>query len=373
MIPQKILIVEDEQDIRQLLNFNLTKNNYDVIEAKSGDEALVLLADQSFDLIILDIMMPGANGFEVMEAYKQMGGDSKIPVIFISALSSSDAITKGLENGAVDYITKPFSIKELLARIKLHLQLKAAYNEIRKSEEELRRTIAVKDKFFSIISHDLRGPTAALQGFAELLSANYDSLAEAKKKTCIKTMLDTSSHLSDLLENLLTWAQSQTNRLERHPRPINLNEISQRVVNLLKRNAENKGINLDLEINPQTEVFVDGNMLEVILRNLLANAIKYTDQGGRIRLFSQALTGYEQITVADSGVGMAQEDIAKLFRLDVHHSMPGTNKEKGTGLGLILCKEFVEKNNGSLFVQSQKGVGSQFTFTLPQTIIPATA
>lgn len=358
MTNRRILVVEDEEDILELLTFSLRRQAHTVVGAASGEEAIALLGRQTFDLVLLDIMLPGKNGFEILD-YLRTETASDTPVILLSALSNTTTVTKGLAKGAVDYVTKPFSVNELLARIKLHLELKTV-------RDQLREAVATKEKFFRIIAHDLRGPTAAVHGYAKLLDKGYDTFDEAKRKQCITTMEETLGHVFNLLENLLAWSQAHCGNIKLHPQAVHVPEAAARETKILSPKAVDKNIHLCLAgLAPRCTVIADPTMLGVVLRNLIANAIKFTPIGGKVWLTSTSCAEGERIVVADSGVGMEQTDIDRLFRLDIHHSTRGTADEKGTGLGLILCKEFIEKNHGTLKVRSTPGQGSAFIFTLP--------
>jgi len=366
MATYRILVVEDEEDIHELLLFTMRRDKHKVVGAKSGEDAIAILDRETFDLIILDIMLPQKNGFEVLDFLHTVAPAANTPVILLSALANSETIVKGLSGGAVDYITKPFSVSELSARVKLHLQLKAANDSLRKSEEKLRRSLAAKEKFFRIIAHDLRGPISALHGYAKLLTNRHHEWPREKQERCLLTLEETSANVSALLENLLQWAQSQADSLVMQPDILDLQSLCDDAAAPLRGIAANKKILLAMTIPPQETVYADRQAVTTVLRNLFANAIKYTPAGGTIRVTARVDRDRQEITVTDPGVGIAEEDIDKLFRIDVHHSTPGTGNEKGTGLGLILCREFVEKNHGEISVRSSPGKGSAFIFTLPR-------
>lgn len=176
------------------------------------------------------------------------------------------------------------------------------------------------------------------------------------------------------MQNLLEWSRAQTNRIDWKPKPISLREIVGNTITLLNGQAERKNITLETSIGYKTTVFSDEKMLQTVIRNLLSNAIKFTDEGGSIQITAREIDADSttkqnnplvEISVIDNGIGISEEDISKLFRIDVHHTTIGTSKEKGTGLGLVLCKEFVEKNGGNIKVSSRIGEGSIFSFTLP--------
>ncbi len=366
MPEKRILVVEDEEDILELLTFSLQRHAHTVVGATSGEEAVTILGRETFDLVLLDIMLPGKNGFEILHFLKTSTRAPDTPVIFISALSNPSSVVKGLADGAVDYLTKPFNVNELLARVKLHLELK----DLR---EELRQEVATREKFFRIIAHDLRGPTAAIHGYAKLLAKDYESYDRGKRQECLATMAATSHKVVELLEDLLAWARVHTGDLLPAPEPFRLATEVARVVALFASQAATKTVSLLLrDIAPNSLVHADRAMVRTVLRNLVGNAIKFTPAGGRVEVAVRTEEEVVRISVADTGVGIAPEDMAKLFRIDCHHSTPGTAREKGTGLGLILCREFAEKNQGRISMRSTPGRGSEFTFTLPRATSLAT-
>lgn len=231
--------------------------------------------------------------------------------------------------------------------------------------DELRETNATKDKFFSIIAHDLKNPFNAIELTSELLHQNFDLLDEEKRKKFISNIYENSVRISALLADLLTWARSQQGRIPFNPEMLDVNAIVQTTVFLQKGPAEKKQINLVNQIPENTNAFADSNMVTTVIRNLVSNAIKFTPDGGVITISAVDLgNDLTEVSVRDTGVGIKEEDKAKLFKLENQHTTLGTNQEKGTGLGLIMCREFVEKNGGTIDVDSVEGQGSRFHFTL---------
>lgn len=237
--------------------------------------------------------------------------------------------------------------------------------ELRQSEQQLRELNSTKDKFFSIIAHDLKNPIGAFKNVLELLYESYDDFSREELIEFIEPLKDSAKQLFNLLENLLLWSRAQTGRIEKKPETFNLNYLINQNINLLKLQAENKNIALTYEGNDQIEVFADMNMITTVIRNLINNAIKFTPNGGKITITTIQQNDFAIVCIADTGIGMSMEVQEKLFRIDVHHTSLGTNEEKGTGLGLIICKEFVEANGGKIWVESKESKGSQFYFSIP--------
>jgi len=375
----RVLIVDDNRQIRRMLRRHLMKKEYDISEAENGIMALAEVEKALPDLILLDVMMPGMDGFEVCKRLKQNPASSDIPVIFLTAKSEDDDVIAGLELGAVDYVTKPFSHKELMTRVNTHLELKAAKDTILLQREELKRANeklkqsnaalkqanAAKDKFFSIISHDLGNLFNVLIGFSSILTKQTDMLSVEKKENFIKTILQSSQKGYSLLKNLLEWSRAQTGRITSKPTKLTLKTLVADNLELSSSNAKAKNITLVSSISDTTTVFADKNMLDTVIRNLVSNAIKFTPVNGKVEILSEEKDSKVEISISDTGIGISPQDIEKLFRVDVSHTTIGTGEEKGTGLGLILCKEFVEKNGGRIWVESELGKGSQFYIRLP--------
>jgi signal transduction histidine kinase len=224
---------------------------------------------------------------------------------------------------------------------------------------------ATKDKFFSIIAHDLRGPFANFRVVTDLLTSSYDELEETEKKEFLELIKDSANNLYSLLENLLDWSRSQRGTMPFNPNEFDFSLIAKNTVNFLKLSADNKNIELINNITDDTYITADVNMITTVIRNLVSNAIKFTANGGQININSTITEKDSIFSVQDNGIGLSKETINKLFRIDTQVTTIGTNDEKGTGLGLILCKEFVEKHGGKIWVESEVGKGSTFYFSLP--------
>lgn len=234
--------------------------------------------------------------------------------------------------------------------------------EITTQRDEQEKINIFKDKLFSIISHDLRSPIASLGSSLFLFKSNI--LTEIERNELIDRLDNSYQNTSYLLDNLLNWTRMQMQGLKINPIYVNLTDLVEEIFNLLKPQAENKNISLRCVITPEVKVFADIEMVKIIIRNLIHNAIKYTPPQGSILVTSFLTTGYVIIAISDSGSGMTAEEKVKLFSAN-HFSKHGTANEKGSGLGLLLCKDFVEKNNGTIWVESIKNEGSTFSFTLP--------
>lgn len=353
-----IFIAEDIPKNLQVLCNILRKESYRISAAGNGRQALEMIPEVRPDLILLDIMMPEMNGFEVCEELQKDPKTREIPIIFLTAKAETTDIVRGLKAGAVDYITKPFNGAELLARVRTHLELKFA-------REELKALIATRDKFFSIIAHDLRNPLQFLVLSSDLLHNDYESLDEESRKDYIRKFYNGTNRISDLLENLLDWSRSQRGLIVCKPEKMDIRGMAEENIDLLKTHSRNKNIRVVSRVAPGIFAFADKNMIRTVLRNLLSNAVKFTNTGGEIIIDASKKGDFVEIIVSDNGVGMNPETVSGLYKIDGNKGSIGTAQERGSGLGLILCKEFTEKNNGTIDVVSEPGKGSTFTITLP--------
>jgi len=236
---------------------------------------------------------------------------------------------------------------------------------IEKQREELELLNATKDKFFSIIAHDLKNPFASLIGASDYLVNSSDELSPEQLKNFLAIINNSARKGYRLLENLLDWSRTQTGTIAWKPQEVDLWNLVNEVVNLLTGSAENKNICLEANVDENLTALVDPNMINTVVRNLVSNAIKFTPTGGKIIVSANQTDETIEVSVSDNGIGIKADKIGKLFRIDEQVVQNGTENETGTGLGLILCKEFVEQHKGEIFVKSKVDQGSTFTFTLP--------
>ena len=236
--------------------------------------------------------------------------------------------------------------------------------ELIKQKESLQELNLMKDKFFSIIAHDLKSPFQALLGFAELLKSDFNILDDERKFEYTNYIAQSANNIFNLLTNLLTWSRAQTSKDTFEPKNIPLSDTIDKVLSLLKNNYQNKSIIVKNLVPPSLYIFADKNMVETIFRNLVSNAIKFTQVKGNVIIDASLQGPMCQISINDSGIGMTEDDVKNLFAIDKTISRAGTSGESGTGLGLVICKEFIEKNGGKIWVESNLGYGSTFYFTL---------
>ncbi|MEI7526025.1 MAG: PAS domain-containing sensor histidine kinase [Mariniphaga sp.] len=238
--------------------------------------------------------------------------------------------------------------------------------EIKDNELKLIELNATKDKFFSIIAHDLRSPFNSVIGFSEHLLELIEKKEYENIELYANIILQSSNRAMDLLTNLFEWSQSQSGRMELHPEDFPMIPLIKEQIVLYKDIAEQKSITITNSLTPDIRVNADKAMIKSLLRNLISNAIKFTPSGGKIAILAVEKQNEIIVSVSDNGIGISKAGINNLFSIGHSYSTPGTNKEKGTGLGLILCQEYIKKNNGKIWVESEPGKGTTFYFSIPQ-------
>lgn len=368
----KILIVDDVLSNILLLKVLLSNQQYQISTAMGGLEALEKIKENKPDLILLDVMMPDLDGYEVTRTIRAMPAPyNEIAIIFLTALNSTTDVVTGFQAGGNDFVTKPFSKEELLIRVNHQISMEAAKRIIVRQTEELRGMIMARDKMYSVIAHDLRSPLGSIKMMLNMLlvSMNPECMGDElyeMLKMANKSTEDTFA----LLDNLLKWTKSQVGRLKVVFQPSDMVELTKSVLEIFEKMAELKQVALMLEAPESSECYADRDMIKSVLRNLLSNALKFSNPDGTITVKIEDGVGeYEGmvvVSVADTGCGIKEEDQGKLLKIDTHYSTFGTSKEEGSGLGLLLCQDFVLKNGGRLWFTSREGEGTTFFFSIPK-------
>lgn len=235
---------------------------------------------------------------------------------------------------------------------------------IEDQKNKLEQLIQTKDRFLSIIAHDLKNPFNSLLGFADLTYNDFDKISDNEKKSYLNVIRQSAQHIYSLLENLLTWSRTQSGRIDFNPEPVNLTEAIENAVELVRGSADNKQIALFSDFTKDIIVKADKNMIDTILRNLLTNSIKFTPSGGSVSISCKNSNKKAKVSVTDTGIGMSEDELSRLFKVDGNLKNAGTNSEIGTGLGLILCQEFMNLHKTKIIAESSTGKGSTFSFTL---------
>lgn len=243
---------------------------------------------------------------------------------------------------------------------------KIAEQNIIESTDKLREANTAKDKFFAIVAHDLKNTLQALLIGSHLLTVYFNKKSYSKLSANITEINETVQNMSDLLENLLQWSKSQTGKIFYNPEILKISDIVDENINHVAVQAAKKDISIISDSHTKFYTYSDKFLFQAVLNSLLNNAIKFSNRGGNINISVLSIPGFFQINVTDNGIGIVDEDLKRLFKIDADLTRPGTENEEGAGIGLILCKEFVEKNGGTIFAKSQPGKGSVFSFTVPK-------
>ena len=362
----KILIVDDVMSNVLLLKVLLTNEKFAIATESNGRQALEQVEKENPDLVLLDVMMPDMSGFEVAQHLKSNPNTADIPIIFLTALNSTADIVKGFQGGANDFISKPFNKEELIIRVTHQISLVAAKRLILSKTEELQRTIAGRDKLYSVIAHDLRSPMGSIKMVLNMLILNLPSEKIGAEMYELLTMANqTTEDVFSLLDNLLKWTKSQIGKLNVVYQDVDLVEVTDGVIEIFSMVASLKKIRIR-EMKPEKMmVNADIDMLKTVVRNLLSNAIKFSKENSEVLVKMAEVDGMAVVSVQDYGCGISEEGQKKLLHTDTHFSTFGTNNEEGSGLGLLLCKDFVVKNGGKLWFTSKEGEGSIFSFSIP--------
>lgn len=365
-----VLLVEDSLPIRDIIKRIISEQGCTVIEADNGKIALDIIEKDptKIDLVLTDYYMPVMNGDELCIHVKKKLGLINLPFIFITAVADSESILKIFKSGGSDYFIKPFVKEKLIAKLKVHIQNLLLIRANEKQMQELKILNNTKDKFFNIIAHDLRNPFSGILTLTDVIESKL--LKDKKEEIpellqCNQIIKTAAKSAYGLLENLMQWAKSQTGELNVYCSNISIKEIIVEAISVINGNAFLKNITIENNAIENDLVYADEQLVKTILRNLLTNAVKFTHHSGKIIVTASKRDDFLEISIQDTGIGIEPENIGKIFRIDSKFSKPGTDKEKGTGLGLILCKEFVEKLGGSIWVKSEIKKGSTFTFALP--------
>ncbi|MBF0227003.1 MAG: hybrid sensor histidine kinase/response regulator [Desulfobacterales bacterium] len=361
MKPTSILCVDDNPDNLRVLLEHLNDAGLKLIIAEDGETAIRRANYAIPDIILLDIMMPVMDGFQTCARLKENPLTKHIPIIFMSALSETVNKLKGFEVGAVDYITKPFQREEVLARINAHLT-------IVRQRQELFELNATKDRFFSIVAHDMRNIFNRIMGFAQLSKVWADKGSDDKQKHYSKSLMNAVTEAHQLMENLQQWATSQRGMISFELKFFMLESAVKKAIDYYFEPAKQKEVQIINNINSDMNVYADQNMIETILRNLISNAVKFSPKGGKVVVSSKELDNEIEVLVSDNGIGIKDDVLSRLFAIDRKYKEKGTANEPGTGLGLVLCRELMEKHNGRIFAESKLNIGTTIGFALKKNL-----
>jgi two-component system, sensor histidine kinase and response regulator len=362
----RVLVVDDVPENLQVIGSMLDGTGIALSFATSGAQALRSVEVTRPDLVLLDVAMPDMDGYEVARRLHAMAPFADTPVIFLTARARPEDVVSGFRAGAVDYVTKPFNTAELIARVSTHLELKRSRDTIVRQNEDLRSLNATKDRFLSIVAHDLKNPLHGIISLSELVLDMGGQIDEATRGY-VASMNATAKQMAKSLNDLLDWARVQRGAFEWKPEPFDLGSVVEESLLLMQSAAASKEVTVTSRVPKGERVHADPIMILTVVRNLLQNAVKYSPRGSEVTLGSERTDpDAVRVTVSDSGIGMSPTLVASLFLLDSRTSRPGTEGERGTGLGLKFCHEFLARHGSTLQVQSEEGKGTTFSFMLPR-------
>lgn len=387
---QAIICVDDEDIILEALKDQLGpffENQYLIETATTAEDALEIydeLVESDYDIpvVISDYLMPGMRGDEfLIKVHEKNPNTLKI---LLTGHANIEGITNAINKANLyRYIPKPWDRDDLILTVreavrsflqeleikKQNLELEAINDNLEKlvvvRTQELEKANATKDKFFSIIAHDLKNSFNGLLGYSDILLSDFDRFPDEEKKTIVSAIRQVSEGTYKLLQNLLDWARVQTGNIQFVVEDFDLKAFIADELNLQVDLAARKGISIEFNSDCDVNVKADKNMLLTILRNIVSNAIKFSKKDGKITIKLDSNDKFGIVTVSDTGVGISAENLQKIFKVNGNYKTHGTDNEEGTGLGLILCKEFILKNNGDITLVSDLNKGTTVTFQLP--------
>ena len=361
-----ILIVDDNQTNIILLQAILKRAKYNTVSATNGADALRIMQEMHPDLVLLDIMMPEMDGYEVARRKDEIEDIQSIPFLFVTALSDTNSMVKGFKAGCSDFITKPFNTEEILIRI--HHQIINVENRriINSKNEELKSLIRNRDKLYAVVAHDLRSPLGTIKSVLDILDENLNSeIIGFELYDLLHATTESADELFGLLENLLFWTRTQMGKLIFQPKEI---KITDSVTDAIKATSSMSNIHrIDISYSDNTgnaTVLADKNMITTVIRNILANAIKFSDEDSSIEIETKIVDNQLSCSITDHGCGM-DDEVKQALQQQISITTTGKHQEEGTGLGLTLCREFIRAHNGNLSFESEMNVGTTFTFTIP--------
>ncbi len=375
-----IFIVDDNPTNISVLFEYLEESGFEVAVAQSGEEALEQLHHVQPDLILLDIMMPGINGFETCRRLKKDKSTKDLPVIFMTALTDEIDKVKGFLAGGVDYITKPLHHEEVLVRVNAHLNIRTLQQQVQSQQtllEEQNKRIEQKDDqlsalrvrehvLFACISHDVQSSLNSVIGTARFLQENWDRTRQQEMQDNLVELRDSAERLSTLHENLLLWGNFHRGSLDFVPQPINLDEIAAYNVVLFTPSAEHKQIVLTSSIQENTVAYADYNMVNAAIRNLIAKGLEFTAIGGKVNVLVKAAEEHVVVSVSTTGSGLSGENLLHRFQLIESCARGDEGKKQKFDVELLLCKEIIEKNGGKMWAERETLHGTILRITLPR-------
>lgn len=365
--PDPLLVVDDGEMNRNILSRRLERRGYAVEVAADGQQALDMIAEHPFDLVLLDIMMPGMDGMEVLGILRQRYSALELPVIMATARDDSHSVIDALNMGANDYVTKPIDFPVLMARLQAQLARKRAEEELRQAKEEAEEANQAKSQFLASMSHELRTPLNSVIGFANLLLKNKAGNLRAQEITFLERISDNGKHLLGLINDILDLSKVEAGRMEVEIASVSLDELVRETLGQMEDRMVGRQVELRAELPADmAPLETDADKLKQILINLIGNAVKFTESGSiSVRVEADALAGNPvRIEVVDTGVGIPEDRLEKIFEAFQQADSSTSRKYGGTGLGLAITRSLLELLGYRIEVQSEVGKGSTFSILL---------
>ncbi len=362
----KILVIDDDDTSRRLARMVLERNGILVEVACCGQEALDMLSSCQPDLILLDIMMPGLDGYATCAEIKKLPDCQDIPVIFLTTRMETASIVKALSQDGADYITKPFRPAEALARIKVHLQASFLMKRHLDDIEALQKANKEKSRLMGIVSHDLKNPLISIRGLSEFLADEMPGPLNQDQATMIQSVLSASGNMLSLVDDLLDYSLTEHRDERNELAPGSLAEVVRNSTNLLRFNASRKNINIKIKNGDlKTNILFDQRQIRRVIDNLVSNAIKFSPPQTNVEI--NLLNGGDTVRceVSDEGPGIPESEREKIFKAFGTTSVKPTGGEMSTGLGLSICKKIIEAHGGSISFRNRLEGGCLFAFSLP--------
>ncbi len=369
----RILIVDDTPVNIELLAEMLSSRGFEVIPVKSARQALQIVEEIIPDIFLLDVHMPEINGYELCTLLKQDDALRDIPVMFISALHDAADKLRGFQVGGVDYITKPFNVYEVLARVSTHLELQSKRREVeamqRWETDYLRQMNQLKDDVLRIASHDLKNPLSVVMGYSEMLLDRLEEDGQIGRDSgrYLEGIRRAADKMLELVHDLLDLARIE-GRVDMNMESVFLTRYLRQITEDSELEAHSKGLDFEfLPPHPDIEVTLSPQRFEQVMANLLSNAIKYTPQGGTISVIAEQEINYVRIVVRDTGIGIPEDALPRLFDKFYRVQSPDHLRQTGSGLGMAIAKAIVEQHGGQIRVESQVNRGTSVIVSLPLT------
>ncbi|MDH5784093.1 MAG: hybrid sensor histidine kinase/response regulator [Chromatiales bacterium] len=357
-----VLIVDDnETNVKLVEQFLMHDGRYDYLSTTNPTAVMEICRNTPVDMVLLDIMMPEMDGYQVCAQLKAQHATRDIPVIFLTAKHDMESIIKGFNTGGVDYLIKPINGMELMARMTTHLNL-------RRQEQELRALNATKDRFIAIIAEDLRSPITGLRGVLQMLASKFDTLSTDQIHDYIDMAHLAADSLDSLAENLIQWSAINDGNPPLSLHQLDLHALFSSAIQRVRAENLQKEIVFELDITEGSFAYADENALMLVALNLLRNAVAFSHHGGQVYIGAEESEGRWQIRIDDQGIGIAPEEQEKLFRLDTRFTRVGTSGEKGSGMGLLLCQEIMQRIGGTISLESQPDKGTHLKLSLPSRV-----